>query len=349
VNNTVYLVTNSVANNKLTLTVDRGTGAMTLTNATGQDVAVDNLSVFSPSGSLMPGEFQSLGGDWIVSPENSARSVNQANSLGTLTFNGASSEPLGDAYDAQLVAFGQPAGEDLQLLFTTDGPNGRNFAGNVVYTGISTVPNTIVLTVDLATGEAVMLNQTPFAQEIEGYTISSADGSLNLAGWNTLDAQGVDSGDWLASPPVATRFTELQEDGTTTFNNLTPFALGQILQSGGDLDLEFEFLLAGDSETTPGMVVYILSGDYNDDNVVDAADYTVWRDHLNTDTTLPNDLTPGSVTQDDYDVWKGSFGAVVPGAGGVSGFANVPEPGTLILIGSVALCFLAARRERLEF
>ncbi|MEX2092949.1 MAG: PQQ-dependent sugar dehydrogenase, partial [Pirellulales bacterium] len=145
VNNTVYLVTNSVANNKLTLTVDRGTGAMTLTNSTGQDVDADNLSVFSPSGSLEPGEFQSLGGDWTVSPANSARALNQANTLGSLTFNGASSEPLGNAYDAQLIAFGQPAGEDLQFLFSTAGPNGRNFAGNVVYTGVSTVPNTIVL------------------------------------------------------------------------------------------------------------------------------------------------------------------------------------------------------------
>ncbi|MEX2092948.1 MAG: hypothetical protein WD971_09745, partial [Pirellulales bacterium] len=203
-----------------------------------------------------------------------------------------------------------------------------------------------VLTVDVASGQANMLNQTHFTQEVEFYTISSADGSLNTAGWSSLDAQGIEGGDWIASPALSTRFTELQEDGTTTFDNLTPFALGQILQSGGDLDLNFEFLLAGEGALREGMVVYILAGDYNGDDVVDAADYTAWRDNLNSTNTLPNDMTPGSVTMDDYTVWKNNFGAVLPGAGGGSGLASVPEPGALILIGSVSCCLLATRRSR---
>ena len=41
INNVVYLVTNSVPDNRLTLTVDRGTGAMTLTNATGSDIDIE--------------------------------------------------------------------------------------------------------------------------------------------------------------------------------------------------------------------------------------------------------------------------------------------------------------------
>jgi hypothetical protein len=49
------------------------------------------------------------------------------------------------------------------------------------------------------------------------------------------------------------------------------------------------------------------SGDYNNNGIVDTADYTVWRDNLNTAATLPNDPTPG-VDQDDYDVWKSNFG-----------------------------------------
>ncbi len=343
-NGGIYLVTNTVANNKLTLTVDRGTGTMTLTNSSGQNVSVDNLSVYSPSGSLAPAEFQSVRGDWNVSPANSIHALNQHNAVGSLTLDGASSESLGNAYDAKLIAFGQPAGEDLQLLFTTDGPNGRNYAGNVVYTGVSAIPTTIVLTVDLATGKAVMLNQTPFPQEIEGYTISSAGGSLDTSGWTSLDAQGIKAGDWIASPALATRLTEIQEDGTTTFDDLTPFQLGQILQAGGSLDLDFEFLMAGHSESTPGAVVYVLSGDFNDDGVVDAADYTVWRDHLNTNARLPNDLSPGSVTIDDYNDWKASFGAVRPGAGAAA--AGVPEPCALVLIAS-ALCPLAALRRRI--
>jgi hypothetical protein len=42
-------------------------------------------------------------------------------------------------------------------------------------------------------------------------------------------------------------------------------------------------------------------------------------------TTLPNDLTPGIVTSDDYDDWKSNFGT--SGAGGGTGpeFVAAPE------------------------
>src|SRR5262249_12491269 len=49
------------------------------------------------------------------------------------------------------------------------------------------------------------------------------------------------------------------------------------------------------------------TGDYNDDGVVNAADYTRWRDAMTTNATLPNDSTPGTVTIDDYNVWKAAF------------------------------------------
>ena len=53
--------------------------------------------------------------------------------------------------------------------------------------------------------------------------------------------------------------------------------------------------------------------------VVDAADYTVWRNNLGGTATLPNDTTPGSVTAADYDVWKTNFGQT----GGVSGTSTL--------------------------
>ena len=52
-----------------------------------------------------------------------------------------------------------------------------------------------------------------------------------------------------------------------------------------------------------------LVGDYNDDNVVDAADYVVSRDNFNSATAnLPNDLSPAFVDASDYDAWKAHFG-----------------------------------------
>ena len=65
-------------------------------------------------------------------------------------------------------------------------------------------------------------------------------------------------------------------------------------------------------------------GDYNNGGVpavpcppggycgaVDAADYTVWRDHLGQAFQLPNEgtnVSAGSVTQSDYVFWKNNFG-----------------------------------------
>jgi hypothetical protein len=81
-----------------------------------------------------------------------------------------------------------------------------------------------------------------------------------------------------------------------------------------------------------------LAGAYNGNGVVDAADYTVWRDHLGQSVTLPNDTTPGSVTQADYDVWKSNFGNHSGSGSGAS--AAVPEPASLLLLlsGTLAIC-----------
>ncbi len=77
-----------------------------------------------------------------------------------------------------------------------------------------------------------------------------------------------------------------------------------------------------------------LAGDYNTDGIIDAADYTVWRDKLGSGVSLPNDNTPG-VGADDYTRWKNNFGAGSPGIGAGSGAATrnatVPEPSTALL------------------
>ena len=52
-----------------------------------------------------------------------------------------------------------------------------------------------------------------------------------------------------------------------------------------------------------------LPGDYNDDHVIDAADYTVWRDNLGTTAPLPNDLVGGEIGSGQYEQWKQNFGA----------------------------------------
>ncbi|MEX0611431.1 MAG: GEVED domain-containing protein, partial [Pirellulales bacterium] len=84
-----------------------------------------------------------------------------------------------------------------------------------------------------------------------------------------------------------------------------------------------------------------LSGDYNNDSTVDLADYIVWRRHLNTNVTLPNDTTPGSVQQIDYDVWRANFGMMAPGAGGGGGEPIEPLAATSAESSSVASPLIA--------
>lgn len=82
-----------------------------------------------------------------------------------------------------------------------------------------------------------------------------------------------------------------------------------------------------------------LAGDYNDDGVVNAADYTSWRDALGQSITLPNEtVTPGMVTVEDYNEWKANFGAG-SGAGGA-----VPEPTTIGLALLMSATLFSYRR-----
>ncbi|MEX2170083.1 MAG: hypothetical protein WD851_12300 [Pirellulales bacterium] len=79
-----------------------------------------------------------------------------------------------------------------------------------------------------------------------------------------------------------------------------------------------------------------LPGDYNDDGVVDAADYPVWRDHLGALAgTLPNDSDGGTIGVAQYDTWKSNFGATSNGASLVD---DVPESESIAI---ASLCFVA--------
>jgi len=92
-----------------------------------------------------------------------------------------------------------------------------------------------------------------------------------------------------------------------------------------------------------GGIIYLvtnsvpLSGDFNQDRVVDAADYTVWRDSLGSrGYHLPADGTgDGLVDEADFAVWAGHFGQTWSAAV-VVGVALAPEPATattLVLAG----------------
>jgi hypothetical protein len=101
------------------------------------------------------------------------------------------------------------------------------------------------------------------------------------------------------------------------------------------------------ADPNPSPAVSDLPGDYNDDGVVDAADYVVWRDNLGQSVLLPNDPSSGVVTQDDYGVWRANFGSTLRSGFGAA-VTTVPEPVTVLLIAMALLMSSVTRRSWLR-
>jgi hypothetical protein len=82
-------------------------------------------------------------------------------------------------------------------------------------------------------------------------------------------------------------------------------------------------------------------GDYNDNGVVDMADYVLWRKG----GPLQNEVnTPGTVDASDYDAWRAKFGNT-SGSGSLNG-AAVPEPTAMVLVViGIASCCCGSRRK----
>jgi hypothetical protein len=86
-----------------------------------------------------------------------------------------------------------------------------------------------------------------------------------------------------------------------------------------------------------------LAGDYNLDGVVDALDYTVWRNSVGTNGSgLPADGNGDmQITGADYTIWKDNYGQSSQAPGSLVSGAAVPEPSTLALAGMYAAGGLA--------
>jgi hypothetical protein len=89
----------------------------------------------------------------------------------------------------------------------------------------------------------------------------------------------------------------------------------------------------------------VLPGDYNDDSVVGAADYTAWRDNVGASDALLNDAIKGTIGSAHYEQWREHFGriAAVGEYSGATHATPVPEPAIVSLVVTVALlCYRAA-------
>jgi hypothetical protein len=90
------------------------------------------------------------------------------------------------------------------------------------------------------------------------------------------------------------------------------------------------------------LAVVGITGDYNLNGVVDAADYTVWRNNageVGTGLAADGDRN-GTINDADFDIWKSHFGQVAASGSAASSFvtyalpdsSSVPEPGALTIV-----------------
>jgi hypothetical protein len=336
------------------LTVNRATGAIAITNPGTAGLPLDGYTIQSNAGSLSLANWQSLEDNPGVAGTNWFESNPSNNRLSELRTTGTSDVPAGGSW-ALGNAFQPPPptqfGQNVEdLVFQVNEPVTQSTVSGIVnYVGAGNI-NNLVLFVDPATGNVKIRNTSPFTVQIDGYTITSASGALNSnpALWTSLQDQPGVAPNWFEGALTDNRVSEVMSAGTTTLtgNSQTTFDLGGLFKTAGARDLGFQFLLAGNSLANTGVVVYEaaptpggVTGDFNDNGTVDAADYVLWRNG----GPLENDPTPG-VQPGDYNVWRTNFGRMA-GAGASLASAAVPEPATaVILLGMVA--GLAAVRHR---
>jgi hypothetical protein len=222
-------------------------------------------------------------------------------------------------------------------------------------------PPRLSLLVDRTSGQVRIENNTDESMAISSYRIiSNGDASLNQAGWNAIAEQGIPGfpvgngtgNGWEIGPNSDNG--ELREYFLLGESTLDPegfVSLGAAYNTAVDAaDLRFEYLLGDTLVSAPVMYgtisVGAVAGDYSGNGVVDAEDYTIWRDHLGQNFQLTNEgpgQTPGTVTSEDYSFWKAHFGETGSG-GAATAQQAVPEPATAWLMLAVLSTLLRQLR-----
>ena len=107
---------------------------------------------------------------------------------------------------------------------------------------------------------------------------------------------------------------------------------------GADPVVQFYELLVAAESLVPSLL-----GDYNENGVVDAADFTVWRDSFGQSVGAYSGADgdgDGLIGPGDYSVWSSNFGS------SASSGLSVPEPGAITLLFSGILLFVRRCRVR---
>jgi fibronectin-binding autotransporter adhesin len=189
--------------------------------------------------------------------------------------------------------------------------------GNQTGTGVTTVASGGTLGGSGTIGGSLLMEEgsafvTQFASGAIDPLAILGDVNLSALG-NTLNVVGTGVGtSWV----IATYAGML----TGQFENVAP---GYTVNYGTGANSQITLTLGGPVG---------VPGDYNQNGIVDAADYVVWRKNIGPGS-LQNEggISPGTVDSADYSFWRSRFGAA-SGAGAALDRAAVPEPGSALLL-----------------
>ena len=232
------------------------------------------------------------------------------------------------------------------LLGNNMSPDQVSFSNIDVSTGTVQALFLQVTTTGPNAGKMRIVNPTGQNFEIDYYEITSAAGSLNPAGWTSLDDQ--ESGDpetqgWdEAGGADANILSEIRLQGSSLVSSGGILSLGSAFNPVMAQDLVFSLGLPGSENLIRGIVQYglpIAPGDFNANGVINGADLTEWR----------SDFGPGAGSDADNDgdsdgadflIWQRNLG--IPAGVAVAG--GVPEPHSVIQVMSALGAFVISRR-----
>jgi hypothetical protein len=274
----------------------------------------------------------------------------------------------GSASD-QFFGFGVPELENDNVVFTGSGGSTlarkgvyRHSAGSlsVLYDTSTPIPGGTgnfanFSSVRLSNGKVLFYGEGDteqgFYTDVSGSLQLVVDRNTTAPGGDTFDDDGFVYGS-LDTTGIAF-WSFLLGGGSGIYTNLSG-SLTKVIRTGdtldgkivGDLDFSREGLSGEEiafravfADGTSGIYVAsystpILAGDYNQNSVVDAADYVVWRKNAGTVNILPNDPNGGTIGTAQYNTWRTNFGQ--PSGSGASlgdySETTVPEPATSIML-----------------
>lgn len=239
----------------------------------------------------------------------------------------------------------------------------------------STTPLTFTDSNNIALGKAVTTASPPgYGAEIQSANDGNIDGSFGSPGYRPVYHSSLAAvGEWWQLDlGAATQLDHLQLFARGDNYNTTEFKVSVLDESQAEVD---SFIVVNNPLTDPnpgydhlintagalgryirvettkeehlvftelrafeGPGTSFPTGDYNQNGVVDAGDYTTWKAAFGTNNAAADGNGDGVVDAADYTIWRDN----VPGGGGAVA-VGVPEPASLLLL-AMALPFVTRRR-----